>query len=154
LTPKLLGLAIAGFLVACSSRLQPASLELINEWEDRWRAGPVLSYHIVVDVEASGERRRNEVTVQQGKIIRAVMMYWNWSEGKWEAPTELGKEQAFPFTVPGLFDMVRGELMRGSRTDIRVDMGRDPSFPRCIVLGPVVQGGRPLSGTPRYLDSR
>jgi hypothetical protein len=147
LTPRLLDLAVVGFLAGCSSRLQPASLGLINDCEDRWRAHPIVSYHIVVDVDAPGERRRNEITVQQGKISRAVMRYWNRSAGKWEAPTGLGKEQALPFTVPGLFDIIRGEVMRGSRTDIRVEISQHPSYPRCIVLGREVRDGRPLSGT-------
>jgi len=137
---------MAGLLVACS-RLQPASLESIDRWEARWQADPVLSYHIVVDVESPGERRRNEVTIRENKIAYAETMYWDWSSRKWKASSKLDRDQAFPFTVPGLFDVLRGELRAGGRSQVRVAMSRHPAFPSRIVLGPVLQDGRAMPDT-------
>ena len=74
-------------------------------------------------------------------------MYWNSDQRRWDGPLKLREEQAFPFTVPGLFDLVRDELLRSGRRDIRVAMSGDPAFPRRIVLGPVWRDDQPRSGT-------
>jgi hypothetical protein len=39
--------------------------------EERWTADPVPSYRIVVDVDRPGERRRNDVTVTEGRVTHA-----------------------------------------------------------------------------------
>ena len=49
--------------------------------------------------------------------------------------------------MPGLFEMVRGELRGSGRVDIRVAMGQVPAFPQRLELGPVWQDGQPVSGT-------
>lgn len=56
-------------------------------------------------------------------------------------------EQTFPFIVPGLLDMARGEIKNRGRADIRVKMDGDPPFPHRIELGPVFLDGQPVSGT-------
>jgi len=140
-------LLLVGFAAACGSRLVPASVRMMDEAEARWQANPVLNYRIVVDVERPDDRRRNELTVRQGEVTRAVVMYWDPRQKRWGEPYELNPEQAFPFTVPGLFDMVRGELRGSNRADIRVAMDGDPPFPQRIVLGPVWEDLRPVPGT-------
>lgn len=140
-------LLLIGFLAGCGARLVPASVGMIDDAEARWQANPVLNYRIVVDVERPDDRRRNELTVRQGEVTRAVVMYWDPREKRWGEPYELNPEQAFPFTVPGLFDMVRGELRGSDRADIRVAMGGEPPFPQRIVLGPVWEDLRPVPGT-------
>ncbi len=140
-------LGLFGLLISCVGWLQPSPAAMIKELEIRWQAGPVLNYSIIVDVDSSSERRRNVVSVRQGKIVQALMMYWDRRPGKWGAPCELNVEQAFPFTIPGLFEIVHEELRTHSRADIRVVMGREHLFPWKILLGPVLQDGRPSVGT-------
>lgn len=121
------------------------------------------NYHIVVDVDrpdpssalrqaqddssGQGDRRRTELTVRQGEITEAVVKYWDFRKKRWQEPYDLNPEQAFPFTVPGLFDMVRGELRSSGRADIRVVMDGELAFPHRIVLGPVWEDLRPVEGT-------
>lgn len=138
---------LVGLLTACGPRLVSASVRMMDEAEARWQANPVPSYRIVVDVERPDDRRRNELTVRQGQVVSAVVKYWDSRRRRWKEPYELNPEQAFPFTVPGLFDMVRGELRNSGRAEIRVAMGGEPAFPRRIVLGPVWQDLRPVPGT-------
>lgn len=140
-------LLMLALVAACGPRLQKASVRMMDEAEARWAANPVRSYHIVVDVERPDDTRRTEVTVEEGRITRGVVRYWDPRSRRWGEPYELNEEQAFPFTVPGLFDMVRGELRGSGRVDIRVAMGGEPAFPRRIVLGPVWQNGRPVPDT-------
>jgi len=141
------GLLTVNILTGCGGKLELASLQMINDAEAQWQANPVLSYRIVAEVEGQGERRRNEITVSQGQIARAIVIYWDSDQRWWDNPLKLREEQAFPFTVPGLFDLVRDELLRSGRRDIRVAMSGDPAFPRRIVLGPVWQDEQPRSGT-------
>lgn len=140
-------LLLVSLLTACGARLVPASVDMVDEAEARWQANPVLNYRIVVDVERPDDRRRNELTVRQGEVTRAVVMYWDPRQKRWGEPYALNPEQAFPFTVPGLFDMIRGELRGSNRADIRVAMGGEPPFPQRIVLGPVWEDLRPVPGT-------
>lgn len=102
----------------------------------------VLNRHMVVDVERPEDRRRYEVTVEQGEIVQGSIAYWDDDRREWDTPIELSEEQSFPFTVPGLFDMVRGELDGGSRTSVRVAMRGEPPFPQRIELGPVRMEGQ------------
>ena len=143
----ILGLLTASILTGCGGRLEPASLQMVNDAKARWLANPVLSYRIVAEVEGQGERRRNEITVSQGQITGAIVMYWNSDQRRWDDPLKLREEQAYPFTAPGLFDLVRDELLGSGRRDIRIVMSGDPAFPRRIVLGPIWQDEQPRSGT-------
>ncbi len=140
-------LTMGCLLIGCGARLQPASVELMHECEARWLEHPVLSYHITVDVDAPNERRRNEVTVREGKVTRAVISYWDGHQKQWGVTRGLDSQQAFPFTVPGLFDTVQSELKRNNRTDIRVAIDRNYAFPQSIVLGPVLMDGHRLLDT-------
>ncbi len=133
-------------LAGCSQPM-PASIPMMDRAEERWNADPVPSYHIVVDVERPDDRRRNDLVVRQGKIVEATVRYWEGGMKRWGDRYELGQEQAFPFTVPGLFDMVRGELRGSNRADIRVLVGGEPAFPQRIPLGPVWEDNQPVSGT-------
>jgi hypothetical protein len=132
--------------VACSQPV-PATIGMLDDAEARWRADPVASYHIVVDVDRPNDRRRTELTVRQGEITAATVKYWGFDRERWQEPHDLNPEQAFPFTVPGLFDMVRGELRGSGRADVRVEMGGEPAFPHRVILGPVWQDERPVAGT-------
>lgn len=133
-------------LVGCSQPV-PASRRMMDDAEARWQANPVPSYHIVVDVDRPDDRRRTELTLSEGEIVEAKVSYWDFRKKRWQEPYDLNQEQAFPFTVPGLFDMVRGELRSSGRADIRVVMKGEPAFPHRIVLGPVWQDLRPVEGT-------
>lgn len=141
----MLGLVL--FAAGCTALMPQASFEMMNEAEAKWEADPVSSYRIVVDVERPTDRRRTEVTVRQDAIIRAEVKYWNEQTKTWDEPADLNQEQAYPFTVPGLFDMVRGELASSGRADVRVLMDGSPAFPHRLVLGPVWMDGKPVSGT-------
>jgi len=142
-------LFLSGLLTGCYIGLEQASFQMIDAAEADWQANPVPSYNITVEVDRPGDdRRRNEISVRQGQVTRAVVRDWKPDEKRWREPYPLNEEQAFPFTVPGLFDMVRDELRHSGRADIRVEMEKSPaSFLRRLVLGPVWQDGQPVTGT-------
>ncbi|MCP4165576.1 MAG: hypothetical protein GY759_06745 [Chloroflexi bacterium] len=119
----------------------------LERMEAAWNAHPILDYHIVVDVKRPDELRRYDITVQKGEVTDATMLMWNAYEQTWREPYSLDETQSFPFTVTGLFDTVRGALLHSGRTDIRVNMGENPAFPRHIIMGPVWDAGQMVRGT-------
>lgn len=135
------------FLAGCVPGLHRASLEMIDRAEAQWKESPVLDYEITVEVNRPDDRRRTSVIVQQGQIVRGEVTYWNSADKRWNEPYALNEEQSFPFTIPGLFEMVRGELKGSGRVDIRMRMKDELSFPWYIVLGPVMLDGQAVSGT-------
>jgi len=141
-------LLLGAFLIGgCIPGLHRASLEMIDRAEDQWQQAPAQDYEITVEVNRSDDRRRTTVVVQQGRIVQGEVSYWNSADKRWDEPYPLNEEQSFPFTIPGLFEMVRGELKNSGRVDIRVRMADELSLPWYIVLGPVMLDGQAISGT-------
>lgn len=140
-------LSLVVFVVGCTALMPQASFEMMNDAEAQWDTAPIISYRIVVDVDRPSDRRRTEVAVRQNAIVHANVQYWNDTTRAWDEPADVNQEQAYPFTVPGLFDMVRGELASSGRADVRVSMDGSPAFPHRLVLGPVWMDGKPVSGT-------
>lgn len=142
-----IGLVLAGISYFRNAKLEEASYRMLNESQGIWYTAPILNYHIVVDVKRPDERRRNEIIVEEGEVIEATVKYWKPGGLGWDTPYSLNEEQAYPFTIPGLYDMVRGALASSNRADIRVEMRGNPPFPHRVVFGPVWEGGRPVMGT-------
>lgn len=138
---------VAGLLVACGPRPAIVTVQSVDVTRARWEARPVRSYHIIVDVERPGDRRRNEITVIDDTIIRSSVAYWNETLRDWARPQELTTGQATPFTVPGLFALIREELLEGHRSDCRIAFKGDPPVPERILLGPVMRSEGPVPGT-------
>lgn len=141
-------LLVGTFLLGgCLPGLHKASLEMIDRAEAQWQQAPAQDYEITVEVNRPDDRRRTTVIVTQGQIVQGEVSYWNSVDKRWDEPYALNEEQSFPFTIPGLFEMVRGELKNSGRVDIRVRMKDELSFPWHIVLGPVMRDGQAVSGT-------
>lgn len=104
-------------------------------------------YHIIVGVERPVEMRRNDLTVKDGEIVSATVTYWKQKGWEWNEPYDLNHDQAYPFTIPGLYDMLRGAINTQNREYIRVDMQGNPPFPHWIEFGTVWQEGEPVYGT-------
>jgi len=138
---------IAGLFVGCGSRPVIVTVQSIDATRARWDARPVRSYHIIVDVERPGDRRRNAITVFEETIIRSSVAYWDEKTRDWGPPRELTAGQATPFTVPGLFTLIRQELIEGHRSDCRVAFVGDPPIPERVLLGPVMRSERPVGGS-------
>jgi hypothetical protein len=132
-------------LAGCGGRLQPATTALLDDAESRWQANPVTNYRLVAQVDRPGDVRRVEVLVEQGRIVRATVRYRG--KGLWGEDIDLSEKQAQAFTVPGLFEMVRGELAGSGRGRIEVELDGDYSFPRRLALGPVYQAGQSIPDT-------
>lgn len=138
---------VAGLFVACGPRPALVTVQSLDATRARWEARPVRSYHIIVDVERPGEHRRNEITVFDDTMIRSSVAYWKEKRRDWGPPRELTAGQGTPFTVPGLFALIRQELLEGHRSDCRVAFVGDPPVPELILLGPVMRSGEPVPGT-------
>lgn len=142
----LISLTLLGLAGGCS-RPVVASVGMMDQAEARWQANSIPAYHIVVDVERPDDRRRSELTVRDSEIIEATVRWWDFERERWGESSDLNHEQAFPFTVPGLYDMVRGAIRDSGRVDVRVVMAGEPAFPYRIVMGPVWQDERPVPDT-------
>ncbi|MBI1951119.1 MAG: hypothetical protein HYS34_07130 [Acidobacteria bacterium] len=138
---------IAGLLVACGPRSAEVTVQQVDAMRARWVASPVRSYHIIVDVERPGDRRRNDITLLVDTVTRSSVAYWNEKARDWGPARELTAAKATPFTVPGLYDSIREELLEGHRSDCRVAFVGDPPVPERILLGPVMGSGAPMPGT-------
>ena len=123
------------------SRLPQATVEMMDAGEAAWLAAPIDSYLMTVEVDRPDDRRRTMVTVVDGEIVDAVVSYWDSRSRRWDEPYSLNEEQAFPFTPPGLFEMVRGAVEESGRDDIRVLMKGEPPFPQQIIMGPIRMDG-------------
>ncbi len=134
-------------LAGCELRLRGTTVAKMDAAEAVWLAHPILDYHIIVEVKRSDELRRIEVTVRNGEVSEATMILWDGLERSWRKPYALDASQSFPYTIPGLFDTVRGALEHSGRAVIRVDMQGDPPFPRHIQFGPVWEEGQMVRGT-------
>lgn len=142
-------LAIGYFVFVTNSdrNIPNATISGLNEVEGAWYSSGQFNYHLVVDVEFGGERRRHEMSVENGQIVEATLSYWDDSQGGWGERNPLNKEQSFTYTITGLFDTIRNELQLHNREDVRVEMQGEPAIPKVILLGRVWQEGFPVEGT-------
>jgi hypothetical protein len=142
-----LALVLALLLAGCGSRLQPASSMLVEAAEADWQARSLTDYEMVVDVQRpeAEDSFRAEVQVQGGRIVGGTLRYRE--KGRWGTPLTLSDTQAFPYTVPGLFTVLRAELANSGRRSIEVELDPVYAFPRRLVLGPVYEDGRAVPGT-------
>ena len=131
-----------------------ATMEDLDAAEALWLETPATDYMITVEVDRPDDRRRTMVVVADGEIVEGIVAYWDPGTRKWQDALPLSDEQSFPFTVPGLFDMVRGALEGSGREDIRVSMDGEPPFPREIIFGPVIVDGEPFSTTEATITVR
>lgn len=114
----------------------PASFGENNAHRQAWDRLGIASYRTLVEVTRYKERRRVEATVQDGRLVQATLRYWNEQTRDWETPLELSDEQGEPYTVPGLFEMVGGELA-GQQRSVAVQYDDRYHFPVLIKLGNV-----------------
>ncbi|RME06988.1 MAG: hypothetical protein D6812_00830 [Deltaproteobacteria bacterium] len=132
--------------VPLGRRMERVSERLIAEAEAKWRAAQIEGYHITVDVIRGSDVRRNDVTVHRGAIIYATVRYRE-SDGRFGEPRELTTAQAEPFTIEGLFELLRDEMLRSGRIEIRVERSGTPPLPRTIELGPLLRKGKVVPDT-------
>lgn len=132
---------------AAEQRLVQATFRLLNDSQTAWYSNPVTNYRIVVDVIRPDEVRRNEIVVKNSEIVSATVKYRKTGGLGWQSPYNLNEGQAHPFTVLGLYDMVRVPLRNNARQDIRIDMQGTPPFPHVIVFEPLWDGGERLVET-------
>jgi len=134
---RLLALLLAGSLAACHAHAGAAAARTLTEAESRWKAHPVASYHLVIEVDRPDEKRRNDVTVEDGTIAHATTSYWNTGESRWDPPMDLNPDQARPFTVEGFFETIRGEIDQDLRSEIGITPSDTPPFLERVLLGPL-----------------
>lgn len=131
-------LVLALLITACGlfAGTEPASFSQNAEQRAEWEDNNVDSYHTVVEVERLNERRRADVVVRDGTLTSATMQYWDDQADDWDAPQPLNDEQGKPYTVPGLFEMVGGQLSAQQRS-VSVHYHDTYDFPDRIDLGDV-----------------
>ena len=122
------------------------SLAKIDTAQQLWTATGPDSYRLEVEVDREQDRRRYRVTVSQGRIVAASLIYWEQQPKVWGAPQELNATQAEIGTVAGLFDVIRRVLQSAGGRPVSVSLDGEPPFPRRIVLG-LVRGDRQVPGS-------
>lgn len=137
-------LILTGCLLGASPQTTMAEVDAA---EAVWLESPSMDYMMTVEVDRPDDKRRTMVVVADGEIVEGIVSYWDPKTRKWQEAQQLSEEQAFPFTVPGLFEMVRGSLEDSGREDIRMKMEGEPPFPREIIFGPVIVDGEPFGMT-------
>ncbi len=135
-------------------RYPKATISTLNEVEGNWYLANVQSYYLVVEITFSEERRLHKVTVVDNQIAEASLAYWDRESRDWGTPIPIGPEEAAWYTVPGLFDTIRGALQNGSRDYVRADLRGDPPLPYTIVLGPTVIDGQLMDDTVTWVTVR
>ncbi|KPL87856.1 DUF6174 domain-containing protein [Ardenticatena maritima] len=113
-----------------------ASFDTNNAEREAWNALGITSYRLLVEVEKYNERRQVEAVVRDGRLEQAVLRYWNDEARDWEAPQVLSEERGEPYTVPGLFEMVGGQLA-GQQRGVSARYDETYHFPTLIRLGNV-----------------
>ncbi len=111
------------------------TISSLNEAEGIWYRTSISSYRLIVDMEMLDEKRRNIIEVIEGQVASAVDMTWDAEQKTWGAASPLSEEELKFLTVPGLFEIVRVDLLKGQREEVRVDLAGTPPFPRLIILG-------------------
>ena len=145
--PALSILASILLMSNCGSRLQPASANVIDQAEARWQAHSLTDYRIVVDVQRpeAEDSFRATVQVEGGRIVGGSLRYRE--KGGWGVEQALSETQAFPYTVPGLFHVLRAEVANSGRRTIEVEFDEEYALPRRVVLGPVYEDRQAVHGT-------
>lgn len=150
-----LSLALLAIFILSGSREKrypEVNFSTLNEAETSWYNAGLLHYHMIVDVEFSSERRRHDLTIQNGQVSQAAISYWE--DNSWSQPNAINAEQASLYTIPGLFNMLREELNRQMREEIRMDINPDPAYPRYIYLGKVWLEGEPMEESEAHFTIR
>jgi hypothetical protein len=139
LLPTLL-LSLLLTLTACTTRPEDhypdASISSLTVAETDWYAAGITHYQLVTEIHFANERRLHTVTVKDQIILEKMVAYWDADLGDWREPKPMGEEEAYWYTVPGLFGTIRGALLKECRSFVRNELSGTPTFPRMIVLGP------------------
>lgn len=119
------------------------SLSGLNELEQNWYAAGIDSYDLTIEVQFFEERRLHHLKVRGGLVEAAFLRLWDAKSGEWGKNEVMSAENAYWFTLPGLFQTIRQEIQNDMRQYIRSEVNNDPVYPKVIIFGPLMmpEGG-------------
>ncbi|NUM44187.1 MAG: hypothetical protein HUU38_05725 [Anaerolineales bacterium] len=145
-------------LTACATqpeeRYPDASIPTLTAAEADWYAAGITYYRIVTEIHFADERRLHTVTVKDQIILEKMVAYWDADLENWGEPKPMTEEEAYWYTVPGLFETVRGALLKECRAFTRNELSGTPIFPRVIILGPAQLDGETIDDTVSWVEVR
>jgi len=159
--PILFTIGLLALLISLSSCTTPredrypdASIRTLTEAEMGWYAAGITYYHLVVEISFADERRLHSVTVKDQKILEGTVVYWDPALQGWGEPMPMNEEEAYWYTVPGLFETIRRAVLQECRSFIRNDLSGTPPFPHVIILGPPEEDGEPIEEIVSWVEVR
>jgi len=131
----------AYFLMRPAPRGEQVTVNQLNDAEAAFYEMATPNYELVIDWAFYGELRRHVARVENHVLLTAQVQYWDDEQNTWSALVDVPENQADYLTVPGMFRMLRTELINELRSEIRVEIDGDPLLPRYIFLGAMEDEG-------------
>lgn len=127
----------------------PVSLNRLNQQEADWHAEGIRDYRLLVQVSFATEQRRYDIEVRKGELSTAQSARWDEQTEVWGSYAQVAEEEARFFTIPGMFNMLRADLLNQDvdREVLRMELADGARHPGLIFLGNIIQDGFPVEGT-------
>lgn len=125
------------------------SLNRLNQQEADWHAEGIRDYRLLTQVSFATEQRQYDIEVRAGKLSAAQSARWNEQAEVWGSFAPVAEEEARFFTIPGMFNMLRADLLNEDvdREVLRMELADGARHPGLIFLGNIFQDGFPVEGT-------
>ncbi len=129
--------------------LPQVSLDRLNTQEADWYAEGIFDYQIEVLIKFSSEQRIYRIAVVNNAISEAFSSRYDEDARDWLAYMPVSTEEADFFTVPGMFRLLRADLLNEDveREVRRMGLREGQSYPGLIYLGNIIQEGIVMEGT-------
>ena len=85
--------------------------------------------------------------VLNGVVSEARIRYWDFEAKAWKEFRPMSLQAAGEVTVPGLFAIIRVELLDDLDRDIQVVYSQNPTYPQRILLGSLSLDGEVVQST-------
>lgn len=143
-------------LTACTTKREDqypdASIRTLTAAETDWYAAGITYYRVVTEIHFADERRMHTVTVKDQQILEGTVAYWDAEKATWGEPIPMDEKEAYWYSVPGLFETIRGALLKECRSYVRNELSGNPTFPRVVVLGPPQEDGEIVEDIVSWLE--
>lgn len=130
------------------------SLDRLNREEADWYAEGIFDYRLLVHVRFSTEQRRYDIEVRDNVLASAQSARWDEVAETWGPFGPITDEEATFFTIPGMFNMLRTDLLNEDveREALRMELAEGQQYPGLIFLGNIVQEGAAVDGTELIIE--
>lgn len=134
--------------------LPAITLDRLNAEETSWYAEGIFDYRLLVEVRFASEKRRYDIVVADNVLQSAQSARWDEDMKQWGEFSPTPSEEAAFFTVPGMFSMLRRDLVNEDvkRESLRMQLSDAGPYPGVIILGNLIQDGVVAEGTQLVIE--